>query len=378
MKYLFFVMPAHGHMNPTLAVAEELVRRGEEVIYYTTEEFAESVKNVGAKARLIPPHFNPVYVLKQKAMEMGLDLKKRDPQLMLHFLKNIRLKAHELVDQVKAEEADAAVYDPMCTWGHEIIQTLRLPAATFMTSFAMKKGTSLMDYIANRVPEVSEIIEVFTVEEELNIVTIPKEFQIQPDAFDDRYLFVGPLISRRNIKHDLPLNQLANEPVLYISLGSILSNVDFYKCCIEAFGYTSWKVVLNIGRQTNPKDIEPIPDNFIVRQFVPQLEVLKVADVFITHGGMNSAMESLWFGVLPVVVPQSSDQPIVAEQIKRLGLGEVIQPDQISADTLIQAVNRAMDDKEMKQRLCKMKESLHQIDGIALAVDHLQKRFRRS
>lgn len=37
MKLLFFMLPYHGHINPTLSVAEELVRRGEQIVYYTTE-----------------------------------------------------------------------------------------------------------------------------------------------------------------------------------------------------------------------------------------------------------------------------------------------------------------------------------------------------
>ena len=38
-RYIFLNMPAYGHVNPTLAVAQELVQRGQEVIYYLPEQF---------------------------------------------------------------------------------------------------------------------------------------------------------------------------------------------------------------------------------------------------------------------------------------------------------------------------------------------------
>jgi len=47
-KYLILVGAAYGHVNPTLAVAQELVRRGEQVVYYLTEEFRASVEATGA------------------------------------------------------------------------------------------------------------------------------------------------------------------------------------------------------------------------------------------------------------------------------------------------------------------------------------------
>ena len=42
-KALFFSLPLHGHTNPSLPLVRELVRRGDEVIYYSNDTFAEKV-----------------------------------------------------------------------------------------------------------------------------------------------------------------------------------------------------------------------------------------------------------------------------------------------------------------------------------------------
>ncbi|MDG0791547.1 hypothetical protein OMP38_12195 [Cohnella ginsengisoli] len=64
-----------------------------------------------------------------------------------------------------------------------------------------------------------------------------------------------------------------------------------------------------------------MPAHFIVRPYVPQLEMLRRADVFITHAGMNSVHEGLWHGVPLLMVSMGPDQPAVAARIKALGAG---------------------------------------------------------
>jgi UDP:flavonoid glycosyltransferase YjiC (YdhE family) len=44
-------MPAAGHVNPTLPVVRELVARGEQVVYYDTEEFRSQIEEAGAPLR---------------------------------------------------------------------------------------------------------------------------------------------------------------------------------------------------------------------------------------------------------------------------------------------------------------------------------------
>src|SRR5690242_14003366 len=53
-KIVFIELPAHGHVNPTLPVVEELARRGEQVIYYDTEEFREQIERAGASFHAYP------------------------------------------------------------------------------------------------------------------------------------------------------------------------------------------------------------------------------------------------------------------------------------------------------------------------------------
>lgn len=54
---------------------------------------------------------------------------------------------------------------------------------------------------------------------------------------------------------------------------------------------------ITLGQQSQPKRLKNIPSNIHNYKSVPQIEVLKQADVFVTHGGMNSVSEALVQGV---------------------------------------------------------------------------------
>lgn len=78
-----------------------------------------------------------------------------------------------------------------------------------------------------------------------------------------------------------------------VSLGSSFTRrPDFYKECVRAFGdLPGWHLVLQIGRHVAPAELGTLPDNVEVRPWVPQLAVLKQADLFVTHAGAGGSQE---------------------------------------------------------------------------------------
>ncbi|WP_276567145.1 nucleotide disphospho-sugar-binding domain-containing protein, partial [Bacillus thuringiensis] len=89
----------------------------------------------------------------------------------------------------------------------------------------------------------------------------------------------------------------------------------------EAFRDSQVTVILAVGEQNDINQLENIPSNFKLYNYVPQLDILQHTDLFITHGGMNSSSESLYFGVPMLVIPVMGDQPIVAQRIEELEAG---------------------------------------------------------
>ena len=48
-KIAFFCIPAHGHTNPMLPVAAQLIKRGNSVRFYSFNEFKEKITATGAE-----------------------------------------------------------------------------------------------------------------------------------------------------------------------------------------------------------------------------------------------------------------------------------------------------------------------------------------
>lgn len=136
------------------------------------------------------------------------------------------------------------------------------------------------------------------------------------------------LIQMRNL---IILTKKDNKKIIYISLGTIYnSSLEFYENCFKAFKDMDVEVVMSIGKKIDINTFKDIPSNFIVRNYVPQLEILKYADIFITHGGMNSTNEGLYYELPLVLIPQSVDQPFVANRVAKLGAGIVLKKDEIT------------------------------------------------
>ena len=89
-----------------------------------------------------------------------------------------------------------------------------------------------------------------------------------------------------------------------------------------------------------------IPDFMVVDNYVPQIEILKRASLFVSHCGMNSASEAIHFGVPLVCVPQDFDQMRVAYRVSdELGVGVrlVHRNGWLEKGALLNAVKKMLD-----------------------------------
>jgi len=150
-------------------------------------------------------------------------------------------------------------------------------------------------------------------------------------------------------------------------MGTILNkNLDFYQLCFEAFGDLPVNVVLSSGKYT---DMEPladqIPSNFIVMPYIAQLEMLQHTDVFITHAGMNSTSEALYYNVPLVMIPLTSDQPLVANRVQELGAGIALNNVAVMREALLEVLSNP----SYKQQACIIGESLRQAGGYKRAAE---------
>ncbi|WP_411106967.1 macrolide family glycosyltransferase [Streptomyces sp. cmx-4-9] len=383
-----FNIPGHGHVNPTLAVVAELVRSGHRVSYVITEEFAPQVEAAGATAVVHESTLPPTH--------RGQDWPHDDIVAMSSLF--LEEAAAVLPAQEKAFEddrPDLVLYDFTAHTARLLAQRWGVPAIRLSPTHVPSEGYAehreLMQELMAEDPSwvayrrrfrefldrggVTMSVNDYTDEPDLCVVTLPRAFQFRGDTVDDRYVFVGPCITERPLQGRWQA-PAGGRPVLLVSLGSVLSDLEFYRQCIAAFGGLDWHVVMVVGGQTDPAELGSLPANFEVHRRVPQLEVLARADAFITHAGMGSVMEALHHAVPMVAVPQSADQPMNAQSIARLGLGCVLPPEEVGADTLRASVLTLAADRELPGRMARMQEQVRAAGGPAAVVRLVEERLR--
>ena len=169
-----------------------------------------------------------------------------------------------------------------------------------------------------------------------------------------------------------PSSATDGQTLIYIAVGTLYkANVEFFQACMAAFDDPRYAVVMSIGKAVDPQDLGPIPDNFSVAQFVPQLQVLQEADLFITHGGMNSINEAVTFGVPMVVVPNTIEQSINASRIEQLSCGLYLDQAQLTVETLQTAAAKVLTDPTTSSGLGPLLDSFKAAGGTQLAADEI-------
>jgi MGT family glycosyltransferase len=391
-KIAYVGLPAHGHTNPTLPVMQELVKRGHHVLYYNAESFRTQVALTGVDYRPLPDEFMPTEREVSEALHELINAS-------LMFSQMSRPLARFLIDEFQREKPDLVIYDSAAMWGYIAARTHKIPNVCFVTTFVMD---GLMGYLGlgtiarfiwSALPHTPKLLKWrkgmaqefgkensggITEFADLNIVFTSKAFHPENKFVDDRFRFVGPSINpaTRN-DSDFPFEQLRDGRKVYISLGTInhLDN-DFYQTAFKAFADYPAQFILSVGKNTHISQLGNVPANFIVRNFVPQLEILQRVDAFITHGGMNSVHEGLYYGVPEVAVPHHLEQYLNGKRLAEVGAGVLIGDKRpygrVTVDELYTALDTILNNPTYQQNAAKYGQTLKDAGGYMRAADELE------
>ena len=381
MKIAWFCIPAHGHTNPTLGIVRALTEKGHEIYYFSYEMFREKIESTGAV--FIPcDEYN--FEMKDKE---DADRVSKDMAFAAEMLVSSTLAFDDMVAK-KIEELhpDVIVSDSVAYWGKLVALKHGLPYISSTTTFAfnrysagyMKGGIGSLFKMLFSMPKINRqmqrlrdkgypvkgFLDIIQNDNDTNtIVYTSKLFQPCADTFSDRYHFIGPSIRPITERFEKTADK-----TVYISMGTINQNQEFYRNCIDVLGKTDYQVIISMG--TNTDHFDNVPDNIQIYESVDQMAVLSIADAFITHCGMNSASEGLYFGVPLVLFPQTTEQGAVAKRAEELGAG--LRLPSIEKDDILISVRRVLEDKSFKEGAEKISESFKNSGGIEEAVSFIE------
>lgn len=376
MKIAWFCIPAHGHTNPTLGIVRELTKAGHQIYYFSFEMFREKIEAAGATF-IGCDGYDFEMEDKEDADRVG-----KDKVFATELLVSSTLALDEMTTQ-KIEEIkpDLVVSDSVAFWGKLVAMKHGIPYVSSTTTFAFNKYSAkymqespidivrmifALPKINKQIKRLREVgypvkglLDIVQNDNETNtIVYTSKYFQPCAETFSDRYHFIGPSI--RPITQ--PMEKTA-EKTVYISMGTVNQNREFYRNCINVLGKTDWQVIISMG--TNTEHFENVPGNIQIYESVDQMAVLSIADAFITHCGMNSASEGLYFQVPLILFPQTNEQGAVAKRIEELCAG--VRLKSISEEDVFGAVAKVLEKQKYKDNAIRISESFHACGGASEA-----------
>lgn len=358
MKILFINLPYHGHVVPTVGLVQELIKKGCKVTYLMPFDWEEKVKESGAEFCGYGKH-----------------------RQLSEQIKNAYAAAEGI-----AKEFDFIVYEQFFFLGKHLAEKYNKPVARIFTApvtneklmkeFLSSKGPlSIFKHkwiaraftkdIAKGISMKTDnwLDEIIYNPPELNLVYTLREYQPYEEEFpEEQYKFLGPSIYERKAENfDFVKGK---NPIVYISLGTVIKGaVSFFQSCLEAFRDENMDVIISVGEKFDCRRLKNIPSNIHIYNSVPQLEVLKMADVFVTHGGMNSVSEALVYGTPMVVIPFSADQPVNARCIEKLGVGKRLEYSDANQKNIKEIVLSVLWDTDIKDNIAKIQKMIRQAPG---------------
>lgn len=360
-------LPYAGHTNPSLGLVRCLVAAGHEVDYIQAEAFRERVEASGAR---FVPYDEP-------------------PQSLVPALNEVRNwgAAYRTVRRIGANY-DCLIYELLFFPGKALAAELGIPCYRLISTFALNRhllrvlgqtGGPYLTALFRSERLCTALSRLFLPKFSLreknlaealvreapphNFIYTLRDFQPEEACFPEtNYHFVGPAVDDRA---EEPFSfEKSGNPIVYISFGTLMhADKRFWKKLIAAFAGKRVEVVCSVGSEKLVRALGDLPSNVRVFAKVPQLTLLCRAALFVTHGGMNSVNEALYYGVPMIVLPFGLDQPLVGRELQRRKLGRVIAPRELTAARLWRTAKELLRDPEAREARLAMKRKARASGG---------------
>ncbi len=417
MKIGFLSLPLTGHLNPMTALARKLQSRGNEVLFFGVPDiepiiraadlafvrYGETEYPIGSMARIFGPvaHLHGLDVIRFTAEKILPDLVEATfrnlPKTLIengveamvidngYFLAQLVPTSLNLpfVQICNALHRDPSGVTPLSwfSWPHETT-----PEARARNADGLKQANRLFSGVLSRAQTYEEKlglkvdwIDLSSTSSKLAVITqAPAVFDFPGIPWPVTFHYAGPFQDDKGREPiPFPWEKLTGQPLIYASLGTLVNGIGYaYAAILKAVSrIPKMQLVLSTGKNLNPDDLGPIPENTIVVRSAPQIELLKRATLCITHAGLNTTLEALTQGVPLVAIPIGYDQPGVASRIAYHGVGEFVEIGNLTVPCLAELIEKVTAKANYREKAAWFKKVLTETRGLDIAADIIERVF---
>jgi zeaxanthin glucosyltransferase len=400
-----------GHLNPMVALADAIRRRGHRVTFFLLGDTPESVTAAGLEVvplggAIFPPHEYRAEMQRlgtlegRAALSHTLAMAARSAAAMLGVgpaaARGAGITAL-LVDQASfpggtvADELgvpfatlcnalllhpDPAVppffthWRPRDTWWARLRNQIAWAGLDRLYSPILARIQERRRQLGLPVPQ--RIAEVWS--SRLQISQQPLGFEPPRRELPRQVRFVGPLrLPNGYPPVPFPWERLDGRQLIYASLGTLQNRIaGTFRMIAAACDGLEVQLVISTGRGVPVAALGNLPGRPVVVPYAPQLELLHRAALAVTHAGLNTTLDALSSGIPMVAIPVTNEQPGIAARIAWLGAGETLMLSRATPKRLRSVISRVLSDPSYAAAARRIRDSIQVGGGAPRAAEMIE------
>lgn len=392
-RILFLTIPEKGHVNPMIGPAVWLRRLGYDVRFHAAHDISSQLQAAGLEALETRVESSPPPDLNRGAFFAG---KVRDPAWLREWIRLLLIEqapaqVAPLQQAVAAYAPDVIVTDPMIYPAGIVATRLGIPWVALSNSLNPvldpEVTSDLLDTLKALAPAREQLFASHGAEMRFSgcdMISPHLTVAFTTPEFIGREVpgvhMVGPSMppAARGDEAEFPWDKLrADRPVIYMSYGSqIYHQPRLFERVAAATAGMGVQVVMVVNELMRTDWLGGLPSHVLPCHYAPQLALLPRVRAFITHGGANSVMEGLRFGVPLLISPVCNDQFHQAHYIRRRNVGRVLDLDAATEADIREALETLLYDSTVASAVRQVAES-YAVDGARRAADLIAALARR-
>ncbi len=208
---------------------------------------------------------------------------------------------------------------------------------------------------------------------DITLVAEPPEFS--GTTLPPSHFFTGPLIPQDEFAFPPELASiLRDKPLIYLAMGSsgtpkIVANI------VEGFDGKPYRVVAPVKFQLDQVPGARVPSNVLITDWVPAVEVNKMADLAVIHGGIGTVLAAALAGKPVVGVGMQMEQVANLACLERLGFAIRVPKSSNPSRKIQAAIPKLLNDEQAKTKAAAFAKIVESWDGARLAAEMLLAHF---
>ncbi|HZM76360.1 MAG TPA: glycosyltransferase [Candidatus Limnocylindrales bacterium] len=337
MRILFSFVGGNGHFEPLIPIARASMAAGHPVAFVAQHSMTDAVRDVGFSVFAVgeapqPPARQPL-----GALDMEHELR----VVREVFAGRIATgRARFCLDLAASWRPDLIVCDEMDMGAMLAAERLGIPYASVVViaagGFVCRAGVN-QQLDALRVElGLPPDPELKALGRHLVLEPVPPGFRDPGDPLPATARTIRPRVLEEPVP---PRRPATDRLTVYFTLGTIfnLESGDLFERALDGLRTLPVNLVVTVGRDIDPAVFGPQPEHVRIERYIPQPEVLAVADLVVSHAGSGTVLGALAYGLPMVLLPIGADQPLNADRCAALGVAQVLDPARATPQAIAEA-----------------------------------------